>query len=196
MTGYSGLRSCFVMIREAVQQHLSDRAMLASFKSAGDDVSDLFDQTGSVPVTQDSLAGFVKAFTLACRMHAPGDIEARPHSKPFAVIGATYLLALAAPVSCALITRNGIYHTGFWNLDTEASDPQSRIRTAAAGEELIQAIFESMPDVPLTAESLAGLVLGMRYSHRLYPQVPGHVLDGIELAARCIALRCGPHAIP
>jgi hypothetical protein len=196
MTEYSGMRSCFVIIREAVQPHLSDTAMLASFSSAGGDVSDLFDQTGSVPITQDSLAGFVKTFTLSCGMNAPDDIDARPQSKPFAVIGATYLLALAAPVSCALITRNGIYHAGFWDLDTEAGDPETRIRTAAAGEELIQAIFKSMPDVPVTAESLAGLVLGMRYGRHLYPQVPDHVLDGIELAARGIALRCGPHAIP
>lgn len=193
---FSQLRSCFVMLGEHVRDYLSDGVRLASSTRAGHDIADMFSETGSVPITQDSLAGFARTFAMTCQAHQVDDASIRSEGKSLAVLAGCYMLALAAPVSCDLLTRNSLHKSSFWNFDTEHGDASRRILTASAGDQVIATIYESMLDVPVTAESLAGIVLGMRYSRRLIPEVPEHVVDGIELAARGLVLRSEPLPIP
>ena len=61
--------------------------------------------------------------------------------------------------------------------------PDVRQRNSAA-EDAIRRIFATTPDVPINRESLAGLVLGVMYSHRHIP-ADGKVLAAI-MAAACL----------
>lgn len=185
------LRSCFVQLRENLGEALADPHSLADFTRHADQIVTVF-ETGCIPVSQDSLAGFTKTFALACTQ-APEQVLEDREGRLMGVAGAACVLALAAPVSCAVIARDNIYRSGFWDryFNTEHGDPAFRMGQAAQAEEILKGIFASMPDVPMSAESLAGAVLGMVFANRLVA-VDIVALDAMTLAARGLALGSKP----
>jgi hypothetical protein len=67
-------------------------------------------------------------------------------------------------------------------IDDLASQSAEAEQRYAVAEEALQRLFGSAtPDVPMNGESLAGLVLGFMYSHKLIP------LDGVGVTAIIIA---------
>jgi hypothetical protein len=127
-----------------------------------------------VPVTQDSLAGFLNGFLLAGTQFATDELIKRQNDAMFPVIGGVYLLGAEAPVSCRPAQLDALKAGFFQRLSGPLRDdllpqPDDVQRLYAVAEYAIRRIFGTTPDVPINRESLAGFVLGVMYSHRYMP---------------------------
>lgn len=191
MPGGLEARSCFRGLREALCAHLSDELLRKSYEEARAQIEELLSTQPDVPVTQDSLAGFLNGLLLAGTQFATPELIEQHNDAMFAVIGGTYLLGAQAPLSCRPAQLGALRAGFFRRLSRPLLDdllPQSadaEQRCAAAGE-VIRRIFSTTPDVPVNAESLAGFVLGVMYSHRFLP-ADGEGLLAIMMAAYLLA---------
>jgi hypothetical protein len=186
MSGAAETRSCFCGLREALSAHLSDETLRKSYQDERALIEELFESQPDVPVTQDSLAGFLNGYLLAAIQFATLELIEQRNDGMFAVIGGIHLLGVEAPLSCQPAQLDAV-KAGFFRrlsrplLEYLPLPPARGERQYAAAEQVIRGIFGTTPDVPVNAESLAGFVLGVMYSHRYVPT------DGEELAAIMVA---------
>ena len=184
-------RSCFRGLRKALHTHFRDESLRQGYEDARDQIADLLGSQPDVPITQDSLAGFLNGFLLACTQFATIELINEQTDDMFPVIGGIYLLAAKAPLSCQPeqldALKAGFFRrlTGPLGADFRSQPADARQRNAAAGD-AIRRIFSTTPDVPVNRESLAGFVLGVMYSHRYVP-ADGEVLAAIMVAACVLA---------
>ena len=189
MPGSAIARSCFRGLRKALHTHFRDESIRKGYEDAREQIVDLLGSQPDVPITQDSLAGFLNGFLLACTQFATVELINQQNDEMFPVIGGVYLLAARAPLSCKPAQLDAL-KTGFFTrlsgplrADRLPQSPDVRQQNSAA-EDAIRRIFATTPDVPINRESLAGLVLGVMYSHRHIP-ADGEVLAAI-MAAACL----------
>jgi hypothetical protein len=186
-------RSCFRGLSKALSAHLSDEPLRKSYQEASAQIEELLSTQPDVPVTQDSLAGFLNGFLLAGAQFATPDLIERHNDAMFAVIGGIYLLGAQAPLCCQPAQLDTL-RAGFFRrlsgplLDDLLQQPADIKRRNAAPAQAIGRMFSTTPDVPVNAESLAGFVLGVMYSHRFLP-TDGEGLLAIMMAAYLLAGR-------
>jgi hypothetical protein len=186
-------RSCFRGLRKALHTHFRDESIRKGYEDARDLIADLFGTQPDVPITQDSLAGFLNGFLLACTQFATIELINEQNDDMFPVIGGVYLLGAKAPLSCQPeqldALKAGFFRrlTGPLRADLRPQPADVRQRNAAA-EDAIRRILGTTPDVPVNRESLAGFVLGVMYSHRYLP-TDGDGLTAIMVAACHLADR-------
>jgi hypothetical protein len=187
-------RSCFRGLATALGEHFRDEALRAGYESARDEISLLLRSQPDVPVTQDSLAGFLNGFLLAGAQFATPDLIQRKNDAMFPVMGGIHLLGSDAPLSCPpeqlTVLRSGFFQRLGGTLDDELLPQPAGIEEVyAAASEQIRRIFGTTPDVPVNRESLAGFVLGLMYCHRYVPAVDGGGLTALLVAAYLLADR-------
>jgi hypothetical protein len=68
-------RSCFRGLRKALHTHFRDESIRKGYEDARDLIADLFGSQPDVPITQDSLAGFLNGFLLACTQFATIEVS-------------------------------------------------------------------------------------------------------------------------
>lgn len=193
MPGNPEARSCFRGLREALSTHLSDESLRKSYEDERAVIEEVLETQPDVPVTQDSLAGFLNGFVLAGTQFATPELIAQHNDAMFAVIGGTYLLGAEAPLSCRPVQLDAVRAGFFQRLSRPLFDdllpqPAEVEQRYAAALEAIRGIFGTTPDVPVNAESLAGFVLGVMYSHRYMP-TDGEELTAVMVAAHRLAGR-------
>lgn len=91
MPGNPEARSCFRGLREALSAHLSDESLRKSYEGERAVIKEVLETQPDVPVTQDSLVGFLNGFLLAGTQFATPELIAQHNDAMFAVIGGTYL---------------------------------------------------------------------------------------------------------
>jgi hypothetical protein len=112
----------------------------------------------------------------------------------FSVIGGIYLVGGDAPLSCPPENLDAL-RAGFFRrlgrtlLDDILPQPDDVEQRYSAAQGAILHFFSTTPDVPVSAESLAGFILGIMYSHRYVP-ADGEVLTAILAAAYLLADHC------
>ena len=191
MPGSAVARSCFRGLRKALRTHLRDESLRTSYEDAAAQIEELLDSQPDVPLTQDSLAGFLNGFLLACTEFATIELINQQNDLMFSVIGGTYLLGAEAPLSCPPEQLDAL-RAGFFRrlsgpllADLLPQPAEVQQRNAVAGD-AIRRIFGTTPDVPVNRESLAGFVLGVMHSHRYIP-TDGEALTAIMVAAYLLA---------
>ena len=111
MPGSTVARSCFRGLAKALSAQFSDESLREGYESAGMQIRELPESQPDVPVTQDSLAGFLNGFVLARTQCA--ELTDQPHDAMCQVIGGVHLLAAKAPLSGRPAQlealRNGFY---------------------------------------------------------------------------------------
>ncbi len=199
MPGSTVARSCFRGLKKVICAQLSDELLRTSYEDARAQIAELIDTQPDVPVTQDSLAGFLNGFLLACTQFATIELVNQQNDAMFAVIGGVYLLGSEAPLSCQPAQLDAL-RAGFFRrlsgplLDDLLLQSVAVKQRQAAAEDAIRRIFGTTPDVPVNRESLAGFVLGVMYSHRYIP-TDGEGLAAIMAAAYLLADQSDLHPI-
>lgn len=199
-------RSCFRGLREALADHFSDDHIRAGYEAEEALIREVLRTQPDASVTQDLLAGFLNGYLLGVAEFGSEDLVSQRNDAMFSVIGGIYLVGGDAPLSCLPECLDSL-RTGFFGrlgrtlLDDLLPQPDDVERRYSAAEDAILRIFGTTPDVPVNAESLAGFVLGVMYSHRYVP-ADGDALTAIMEAAYLLADRSdlapdpGPRSSP
>jgi hypothetical protein len=146
-----------------------------------------------VPITQDSMGGFLNGFLLTCiHSETPGPRMQRLETTVMTpVIGAICLTAADIPLACTPAEREAIYDSDFWDLGL--NPPLGEKPDPATEQEILEFFRIGTPDVPVNTESLAGLVTGIVYAFQFIDTFTlADWIANTVFTARHMALHCPP----
>ena len=180
-------RSLIDVMRKNYCDFLRIEELRPAFDGAVEQITGLF-SARDVPITQDSMAGFVNGFMHTCTQFEVPEQEKELDGTMIIVLGGVCMLTAHSPLSCTPGEREAIYDSSFWDL---GGNPPLDDPAHPAREQEIRDIFRVSPDVPVNTESLAGLMAGVAYA--LY-HVEADICwtRDLILTARHIALNCPP----
>jgi hypothetical protein len=159
----AGVRSCFEHLALMLMDDLASVEWRPLFDHHRERIAEYFDSQPGLLADQDVYAGFLHGFLTTGTHFVPdGSVQ---QQAMFPALGGILLLGLAAEAASPPVrwAREFLGRLGV-QLDRDPMETALSDKELTVMQRLVRTAFAATPDVPMTATSLAGFVLGVLYT--------------------------------